>query len=233
MKKLLSVLALTAATFGVQAATITVTPSGNADLKDLDHSTAVSWGFSLAGLQLGGYKITSATVTIKNINDWQVEANDHLYVDLLDNPYKKDASGQIYYSDKDDGASDYFTDGSYAAVLKKNKLTAGAVTKLFTYQDNTKQTRQNGKWVDVTSETISYSFTSSQLETLTAYLKTSFNSANQFNVGLSFDADCHYYNDGICFSVTTVYVPETTSTLGLLGLGALGLVGLRRFSRRF
>jgi hypothetical protein len=45
--------------------------------------------------------------------------------------------------------------------------------------------------------------------------------------GFGIDPDCHYYNDGITFTVTTEPVPEPTTIL-LLGLGLVGLAGIRR-----
>ncbi|WP_404422082.1 VPDSG-CTERM sorting domain-containing protein [Nibricoccus sp. IMCC34717] len=50
----------------------------------------------------------------------------------------------------------------------------------------------------------------------------------QATVGLTFDADCHYYNCGVEFEVTTSKVPDTTTTLGLFGLALAGLLSLRR-----
>ncbi len=46
-------------------------------------------------------------------------------------------------------------------------------------------------------------------------------------VGFGFDADCHYFNDGIKLTVETTTVPEP-ATLTLLGLGVVGIGALRR-----
>lgn len=47
-------------------------------------------------------------------------------------------------------------------------------------------------------------------------------------VGFGIDPDCHYYNDGIKFKITTTIIPEP-SGLAVLGLGLLPL--LRRIRR--
>ncbi|HLO99198.1 MAG TPA: PEP-CTERM sorting domain-containing protein, partial [Fimbriimonas sp.] len=57
----------------------------DADLGDLDHYYATSWGISDAPLP-ADRQVTGATLTIKNIYDWKKEDGDILYVTLLDNP---------------------------------------------------------------------------------------------------------------------------------------------------
>jgi hypothetical protein len=62
----------------------------------------------------------------------------------------------------------------------------------------------------------SYSLTASQIESLTTYLANG-------RFGFGFDPDCHYYNNGVTFSISTATLPEPSAgLLSLLALAALG-----------
>ncbi len=94
---------------------------------------------------------------------------------------------------------------------------AGTGTLIDTYTDNS-----------TSSTTLSYKFDSLGLiPTLNQY-------AADGRFGFSFDPDCHYFNKGIKFELTTkptpqVPVPEpVTMVLTSLGLGALGVVRKRK-----
>lgn len=63
-----------------------------------------------------------------------------------------------------------------------------------------------------TKEDVTFVFTEEQIEVLNAYAADGF-------IALGFDPDCHYYNDGVSFSYTTV-VPAP----GAVSLSAMGIV---------
>ena len=90
--------------------------------------------------------------------------------------------------------------------------------------------------LSTTPQDLTYDFNSEQIGTLTNYLLDD-------RVGLGFDPDCHYYNNGVTLTITTHLtsegqdpptqsnpVPEP-STMCLLFLGLMGLTCLKRKSR--
>ena len=76
-----------------------------------------------------------------------------------------------------------------------------------------------------------FNFTSDQLNTLNSYI------ADGSNFGLGFDPDCHYYNSGASFVITTSGVPYTQTSVpdsgATLLLFSLGLSGLTYLKRKF
>jgi hypothetical protein len=71
----------------------------------------------------------------------------------------------------------------------------------------------------------SYLFSDGQLELLNTY-------AQDDLIGFGIDTDCHFWNDGVTFEITTSPVP-TPASFGLLGLGLLSLIGLSRRKRKY
>lgn len=203
MKKLASLFLLLLVPYSAHALTFTFSPTPG-DLGDFDHHTATTWGISNINIP-AGQVITGATLKITHIWDWQVE-NDKLFIHLLDSP----ATGVTNFADNtnDNVISDYFS---------------GQGVLLTTWTDP--YGGSNGAHaIDFT-----YTFTASQLTSLSSYINNA-TPANKAVFGLGFDADCHYYNDGVSFEITTApqSVPDSGASAMLLGVGLLTLGLVRR-----
>jgi hypothetical protein len=206
----------------VQATTYTFAPNdfdGDADdMLDLDHYKYFTWGFKNFTIPAGEH-ITSAKLSIFNINNWTADENGYwvgsthvaenwLNMWLLDSVSSTHAStsGKLKVYDDNDGGPDYFA-----------TWNASAKVKIATYTD-----WSGGNSGDVV--TLNYDFAAAGvLDELESYIAN----ANNFAIGL--DPDCHYWNTGVQLIIVTSpnAIPETTGSLGLLGLG-LGVIALAR-----
>jgi hypothetical protein len=212
---LLGILCATAFAFlatGSHAATTTMSFQPNpVDLNDLDHHYSYSW--DIGNINLSNVQITSATLTFSNIANWDSTAN-MLFVYLMDtathtgvntfqdHPLSESPIGDIV---------DHFANG---AVIPSLITSSTAITKLFQHSFTT------------TPVNYTFNFTAAELVTLQNYIN------NNHDVAFGFDPECHFFNDGITFTMTLTPVPEMASAIPALCLVALATAFEIRRRRR-
>jgi hypothetical protein len=186
---------------------------GGAKQFDLDHHMAYTW--RIGGVNLTGKSITSATLTFRNIRNWDSNKN-MLFIHLLDTAknagvasFQDAPATQVPVID----INDDFAGQRYL----NNPLVAAGTGNTFLTQQS----------FSTTGTDFVYTFTADQLKVLSAYF------LNGSDIAFGFDPDCHFWNDGISFSFTTAptATPEP-ATLALLGTGLAGMYYRRKRQQR-
>jgi hypothetical protein len=201
------------------ADTVTFQPTP-ANLNDLDHHSVYTW--RIDNVNLTGKTLTGAKLTFKNIRNWETGPN-MLFVHLLDTA-KNAGVGTFIDDPTNSGRVTDITD-DFANTRFHNQngwLVANGTADTFLAQRSFGTTGTD--WVidlaDVGPNHVN------MLNILAAYI------ANGNNFAFGMDPDCHFFNDGITFQLTTTNnppasVPEPT-TMTLLGTGLAGLYYRRR-----
>jgi hypothetical protein len=187
----------------VASASAAFTPPGRY-LQDLDHSKYYVWNIDL-GL-INPQEITGASVTFNSIYDWGGgNENDVLYVHLLD--WQSSLKRRETYLTKP-----WIIKG----IDTKNTLdqfgTANLIAKLEVSEDI-----GIGR---ASARTFSVDFSNTLLDTLKTY-------GADGKIALGFDPDCHFYDNGVEFTVTTTPVVPVPGAILLGGIGTC-LVGWLR-----
>lgn len=182
-----------------QATLVTYEPTPK-DLNDLDHYSAYTW--RLDNINLNGGTITAASLTFTNIRNWDTNANV-LHLWLLDTA-------------KSAGVASFIDEPTKVAPV--TDLTDDFLSTRFHGNANwlvtngTAQTFLKDKSFGTTPSNYTLNFTASQLAVLQQYIN------NGRNVAFGLDPDCHFFNDGVSFTMNITPVPEMNALFPLVGL---------------
>jgi len=183
--------------------------SGGPNQFNLDHHEAYTW--RIDGVNLTGKTITSATLTFRNISNWDSNPN-RLFVHLLDTARNSGVRSFQDASATQTPVTDINDDFAGTRYANNPLVAPGTGNTFLTSQSFT-----------TTARTYVYTFTQEQLTVLSAYFM------NGGNIAFGLDPDCHFWNNGIVFSFDTKATPTPEpTTMVLLGTGLAGLYYSRK-----
>jgi hypothetical protein len=194
-------LALLAATQvdGAITTSISYQPSP-VDLNDLDHHMLYTW--RIDNINLNVANISGATLTISSIRNWDSNTNV-LHLHLLDTAINP---GVASFQDVDQTQAPVvdLTDDFVSTRYHNSNgwlVASGTGDKLLGNPSFT-----------TTATNYVLNFDAADLVALKNYISTG------HDIALGFDPDCHFFNNGITFSIQSTPVPEMSATLPILGL---------------
>lgn len=182
------------------------------NLNDLDHHSVYTW--RIDNITVNPSTITSATISFDNIRNWDSNYNV-LHIHLLDTAkyagvasFIDDPTNSVPVTDYTDDFSNNRYHGNSGWLVANGTADTFLKDKTFTSSP-----------VDYT-----YTFSAAELTALQQYL------AHGEDIALGFDPDCHYFNDGITFTLNFTPVPETATMvpIALLLTAAIGFEIRRR-----
>ncbi|MEO7165885.1 MAG: hypothetical protein ABI016_02495 [Chthoniobacterales bacterium] len=171
-----------------------------ADMNDLDHHMAYTW--RIDNISLNGLAVSGAALPITNISNWDTNP-DVLHLHLLNTAansgvrsFIDDPTGSVPQVDLTDDfiSARYHSDPNW--LVKSGTADTFLADPTFT----------------TTGVNYTLNFSASQLQTLSAYI------GNGNDIAFGLDPDCHFFNDGINFSMSLTPVPEMSALFPIIGL---------------